>query len=136
MYGSTYRRKENANLELTSTPGYFATLPPLSLHQIVFFNECHKKTELGRTGETVCSFPRNENEMYDKADGTPDVETKIHLKDAKEGRFSFSVASVELSNGMLEGCRCETFDYSAKNLITNTAEEKMISKALLLFKYC
>jgi hypothetical protein len=38
-------KTENTNLELTSTPGYFdsATLPPMSLHQIVFFDECHKK---------------------------------------------------------------------------------------------
>jgi hypothetical protein len=38
-------KTENTNLELTSTPGYFdsATLPLLSLHQIVFFDECHKK---------------------------------------------------------------------------------------------
>jgi hypothetical protein len=33
---------------------------------------------------------------------------------------------VELIDGTNEGCRCRTFDYSAKNLITITAEEKMI----------
>jgi hypothetical protein len=118
------KKNENANLELTSTPRYFdsATLPPLSLHQIVFFDECHKKNEIGRTGETVYSFPRDENGMYAKEGGIPDVDTKLHVKYAKEGRFSFGVASVELSDGTLEGRRCATFDYSAKNLITITAD--------------
>jgi hypothetical protein len=62
--------------------------------------------------------------MYDKEGNIPDVETKLHVKYAKEGRFSFGVASVELSNGTLEARRCETFDYSAKNLITITAGKK------------
>jgi hypothetical protein len=61
--------------------------------------------------------------MYDKEGNIPDVETKLHVKYAKEGRFSFGEALVELSNGTLEGHCCETFDYSAKNLITVTAKK-------------
>jgi hypothetical protein len=54
--------KENEFLCLIETPTYFNTelLPPLSVHQIVFFDECHKKTEIGRTGDTVYTFPKNE----------------------------------------------------------------------------
>jgi hypothetical protein len=81
-----------------------------------------QKKEIGRTGETLYSFPRDENGMYAKECGIPDVETKLHVKYAKEGRFSIGVALVELSNGTLEERRYETFDYSAKNLITITAE--------------
>jgi hypothetical protein len=83
-----------------------------------------QKTEIGRPGEIVYSFPRDENGMYAKEGGIPDVDTKLHVKYAKEGRFSFGVASVELSDGTLEGRRCARFDYSAKNLITITAEKK------------
>jgi hypothetical protein len=34
--------QDNTHLQLTNTPPYFDRLPPLSLHQIVFFDECHK----------------------------------------------------------------------------------------------
>jgi hypothetical protein len=71
-----------------------------------------QNTEIGRAGETVYSFPRNENGMYEKEGGIPDVETKLNVKYAKQGRFSFGIASVELSNGTLDGSRCDTFDYS------------------------
>jgi hypothetical protein len=87
-----------------------------------------QNTEIGRAGETVYSFPRNENGMYDKEGNIPDVETKLHVKYAKEDSFFFGEASVELSNGALGGRRCETFDYSAKNLITVTTEEKVIKE--------
>jgi hypothetical protein len=44
-----------------------------------------QKTEIGRTGVTVYSFPRNENGMYEKEGGIPDVETKLHVKQKKVG---------------------------------------------------
>jgi hypothetical protein len=37
---------------------------------------------------------------------------------------------MELLDGSVEGRRCKTFDYSAKNLITITAEEKMIKEEM------
>jgi hypothetical protein len=54
--------KENEFLCLTKTPTYFNTelLPPLSIHQIVFFDECHEKTDIRRTRDTVYTFPKNE----------------------------------------------------------------------------
>jgi hypothetical protein len=39
-----------------------------------------QKKEIGRTGETVYSFPRDENGMYSKEGGIPDVDTKLHVK--------------------------------------------------------
>jgi hypothetical protein len=101
---------------LTETPTYFNTelLPPLSVHQIVFFDECHKKTEIGRTGDTVYTFPKNEAGLYDKDGQIGDVDTKMHCKYTKEGRFYVGVSVVELSDGTIEGRRCETFDYSGK----------------------
>jgi hypothetical protein len=101
-------------------------MPPLSVNQIVCFDECHKKTDIGRTGETVDSFPRDDDGLYENEGSIADVETMLHVKYAKEGRFSFRVAAVALLDGTIEGRRCKTFDYSAKNLITITAEEKMI----------
>jgi hypothetical protein len=45
-----------------------------------------------------------------------------------KGRPLFvGVSAVELSDGTIEGRRCETF-YSAKNLITIMAEGKIIAK--------
>lgn len=126
------RARENEYLELTKTPRYFDSdeLEPLSVYQIVFFDECHKKTEIGRTGDTVYSFPRNEGGLYDKDGGIGDVDTKLHCKYPKEGRFCFGVSAVELNDGRIEGRRCATFDYSAKNLITITGEEKLIQEEL------
>jgi transposase len=123
---------ENKYLGLTNTPAFFdrAKMPPLSVNQLVFFDECHKKTEIGRTGETVYSFPRDDDGLYDNEGSIADVETKLHVKYAKEGRFSFGVAAVALLDGTIEGRRCKTFDYSAKNLITITAEEKMIKEEI------
>jgi hypothetical protein len=37
--------QENEHPQLTNTPPYFDRLPPLSLHQIVFFDECHKNVK-------------------------------------------------------------------------------------------
>jgi hypothetical protein len=124
--------KENEYLSLTKTPTYFNTelLPPLSVPQIVFFYECHKKTEIGRTGDTVYTFPKNETGLYYKDGGIGEVDKKLHFKYTKEGRFCFGVSAVELSNGTIDGRRCETFDYSAKKFITITAEEKMIAEEI------
>jgi hypothetical protein len=74
----------------------------------------------------VYSFPWDDDGLYDNEGSVADVETKLHVKYAKEGRLSFGVAAVELLDGTKEGGRCKTFDYSAKNIITITAEEKMI----------
>jgi hypothetical protein len=97
----------------------------LSQHQLIFFNECHRKCEIGRTAETVYTFPRDNDGVYRKEGEIAKVDTKMHVNYAKEGRFNFGVAVVELLDGTVEGRRCRTFDYSAKNLITITAEEKM-----------
>jgi hypothetical protein len=120
--------RENEYLKLTVTPKYFdnGELEPLSVYQLAFFDECRKKTEIGRTGDTVYSFPRNEGGLYDKDGGIGDVDTKLHYKYPKEGRFCFGASAVELNDGIIEGRRCATFDYSTKNLITITGEEKLI----------
>jgi hypothetical protein len=119
--------KENEYLQLTRTPRYFDPehMPPLSLHQIFLFDECHKKTDIGRTCDTLYTFPLDEDGIYDAEGGIAEVDTKLHVKYAKEGRFNFGVAAVMLHDGTVGRRRCRTFDYSAKNLITITAEEKM-----------
>jgi hypothetical protein len=58
------------------------------------------------------------------------VEKKLHCKYLNEGLFCFSVSAVELNDGRIEGRRCATFDYSAKNLIAITGEEKLIKEEL------
>jgi hypothetical protein len=105
-------------------------MPPLSVNQLVIFDECHKKTEIGRTGETVYSFPWDEEGLCENEGSIADVKTKLHVKYAKEGRFSFGVATVELLDRTKEGHHCNTFDYSTKNLITINAEEKMIKEEI------
>jgi hypothetical protein len=55
--------------------------------------------------------------VYSKEGDLAKVETKLHVKYAKEGRFSFGVTTVKLLDGTVEGRRCRTFDYSAKNLV-------------------
>jgi hypothetical protein len=37
-----------------------------SLNQIMFFDEFQENTDIGRTGETVVSFPQNEDGLYDR----------------------------------------------------------------------
>jgi hypothetical protein len=84
----------------------------------------------GRTGDTVYSFPRNEGGLYDNDRGIGDVDTILHYKYPKEGRFCFGVSAVELNDDRIEGHRCKIFEYSAKNLITITGEEKLIKDEL------
>jgi hypothetical protein len=79
---------------------------------------------------TVYSFPRNEGGLYDKDGGIGDVDTKLYCKYPEEGRFCFGVSAVELNDGIIEGCRCANFDYSPKNLITITGEEKLTKEEL------
>jgi hypothetical protein len=83
----------------------------------VFFDECHKKTKIGRTGDTVVSFRWNEDALFDNEGKIADVDTKLQ-------RLSFGVAAVELIDGTVEGRRCKTFHYSVEHLLTITAEEK------------
>jgi hypothetical protein len=85
-------------------------LPSLSLHQIVFFDKCHNKYEIGRTGEKVYAFTLDENGLYSKEGEVAKVETKLHINYEKEGRFSFGVAAVEMPSGSVIGRRCKTFD--------------------------
>jgi hypothetical protein len=58
------------------------------------------------------------------------VDTKLHVKYAKVCQFSFGVAAVKLLDGTVEGRQCRTFDYSTKNRITITAEEKMVREEI------
>jgi hypothetical protein len=46
---------ENKHSGLTRTPSYFdpEILPPLIQHQLFFLDECHKKWEIGRTGDAI-----------------------------------------------------------------------------------
>jgi hypothetical protein len=39
------------------------------------------------TGDTVVSFPRNEDGLFDKEEKIADVNTKLRVKYAKESRF-------------------------------------------------
>jgi hypothetical protein len=66
----------------------------------------------------VYTFPKNDAGLFDKYGEIGDVNTKLHCKYTKEGRFCFGVSADELSDGMIEGRRCETFDHSAKDHIT------------------
>jgi hypothetical protein len=66
--------------------------------------------------------------LYDKDGGIGDVDTQFHCKYPKERRFCFGVSAVELNNGTIEVRRCVVFDYSAKNLIMITGEEKLIKE--------
>jgi hypothetical protein len=78
----------------------------------------------------VYTFPKNEAGLYDKDGRIGNVDTKLHCKYKKEGGFCVGVSAIELSDGTIEGRRCETFDYSAKNLITITAQKKMIAEEI------
>jgi hypothetical protein len=100
------------------------------MHQLVFFDECHKNCEIERPGITAYSFPCDEDGMHSEDGVIADAATKLHEKYPKEGRFSFGVADVELQEGTVKGCRTKTFDYSAKNLITITAEKNMIREEI------
>jgi hypothetical protein len=102
-YAST--AKENEHLGLTNLPAFFdpIKMPPLSLHQIVFFDECHKKNEIGRQGDTVHWFLRDEDGLFDIDGRVANVDIKLHVKYAKEGRFSFGVAAVLLPDGNVHG---------------------------------
>ena len=54
---------EYNHLALTELPDYFNKdkLPSLGIHQIVFWDEVHKKVKIGSCGDTTISFPRDSN---------------------------------------------------------------------------
>jgi hypothetical protein len=72
--------------------------------------------------------------VYNKEGEIEKVDTKLHVKYAKQGRFSFGVATVKLLDRTVEGRRCRPFDYFAKNLITITSEEKMEREEIKMVK--
>jgi hypothetical protein len=76
------------------------------------------------------SFPRDADGVYNSEGEVAKLDTKLHVKYAKEGRFSCGVAAVKMHDGTVEGRRCRTFDYLAKNLIPITREEKIIRDAI------
>jgi hypothetical protein len=78
----------------------------------------------------VYTFPKNEAGVYDEHGWIGNVNTKLHYKYTKEGRFCVGVSAVELNDGTIEGRRCKSFDYSVKILTTITAEEKMIAEEI------
>jgi hypothetical protein len=85
------------------------------------------KCEIGKVGATWYYFPRYEYGLYNKGGKVAKAESKLHLKYAKEGRLSFGVDAFKLPHGTFEGRHCKPLtSYSAKNLITIAADEKMI----------
>jgi hypothetical protein len=49
----------------------------------------------------VYSFPREDDGLYDNEGSIADFETKLHVKYANEGRFSFVVVVVALLDGTI-----------------------------------
>jgi hypothetical protein len=52
------------------------------------------------------------------------------LPSSMKNILSFGVADVELQDGTVQGIHTKTFDYSAKNLITITAEKNIIREEI------
>jgi hypothetical protein len=89
LYNFYEAAAENKLPGLTGTPAcfYLEKLLSLSIYQIVFFDEVHKKQEIGSIGDTVVSFPRNLEWIFDENGSVAEVERKLHTKYVAEGPF-------------------------------------------------
>jgi hypothetical protein len=83
--------EENNLLDVTCTPACLdlERLPGLSIHQIVFLDEVHKKIEIGKIGDIMVSFPQDKEVLFDENRTIVDVEFKLHMKYDMEGSLQF-----------------------------------------------
>jgi hypothetical protein len=58
----------NKHLTLTLTPDWFdqSKMPPISIHQITFWDLVHKEQVVGVTGDVPYAFPRDEDGVFDE----------------------------------------------------------------------
>jgi hypothetical protein len=93
----------NKHLTLTSTPAWFyrSKLPPLSIHQITFWDEVHKDQFVGVTGDVTYAFPRDEDGVFDANGEVSHQSTQLHVKYTEQGRFCCGVACVLKNSGQV-----------------------------------
>jgi hypothetical protein len=69
---------------------------------------------------------RDADGVYKEDGVVADQAERLHSKYSEQGRFAVGVAVVKLPDGSTEGCRCLTYDFTGKNVITISTNECMI----------
>jgi len=107
----------------------FAKLTPLSINQIAFWDETHRKCNLGDVGGhgILYRYPRNEEGQLDLENGTyAEEKAQVKAKYENECRLCIGVAAVDDSSGV----RLEAFDYTGKKIVTRKVYEKARESAM------
>jgi hypothetical protein len=111
-------------------------LTKVSINQIAFWDETHKKVRVGQVGANGMKyqvrFRRDEGGKVNADNGSCIAEegTQLKMKYAKEVRLCLGVAKIKLDNGTEEGKRLPLFDYSGKVILTIKDYEKKITEEL------
>ncbi len=102
-------------------------LTPLSLKQIAFWDETHKKCILGDVGGhgLQIRYKRGADGMVDKENGTlADQTHQVKAKYENEVRFCIGVANID---GV--GTRLPAFSYTGKKVVTRKVFDEAWKKA-------
>ena len=103
----------------------------VSLQQVVFWDETHKKIRIGKGSKSVKSevrFPRDKEGKVDIQNGTyAERSTYLQVKYPEEVRLSLGVAQVKSGNKIV-GKRAAPYDYSGRVLLSITDYELQIKK--------
>ena len=105
-------------------PEYLANLPPISLLQLAFSDEWHRKVNTGSRGRRQVRFPRDEKGRIDPDGARAELLGELKAKFSKESRFSFVC---KLGGGAAFGT---PFDYTGK-WIVSIADWKKLEEAAI-----
>ena len=105
-----------------SVPTYFDLdkMVKLSLSQIVFWDEMHRKVRIGCTKQYTYRFRRDENGKLLQDGNYESKKEYLNTKYSDEIRLCVGVAMTEQPNGDLVGRRCNVFDYSGKVILSKS----------------
>ena len=127
------------SIEVLPLPSYFDLnyLDGLELTQVAWFDEMHREQAVGGKGHTAAGH-RRQVRFRRNTDGTlnPDgselaEETyALHFKYTKMSCFALGVAMVELDNGVIEGRRCDAYNYTGKWMHTEKDWRRKIEEEM------
>ena len=99
-------------------------LTPMSINQLAFWDETHKKVRVGKVGANGVKyqvrFKRTPQGKVDSNNGTClAIEgTQLNMKYSEEVRLCLGVAKIKAPDGTERGIRLPLFDYSGKVVLT------------------
>jgi hypothetical protein len=111
-------------------------LTKVSINQIAFWDETHKKVRVGQVGANGMKyqvrFRRDDDGKVNADNGSCIAEegSQLKMKYAEEVRLCLGVVKVKLDDGTEEGKRLPVFDYSGKVILTIKDYERKVAEEI------